>query len=71
MSKNNCNVVLEKNYRGLFAFILAALISSAAHNSQAANFLWNNTGVNWTAPTSWVDGAQPSGTTATGTDGAT
>jgi autotransporter-associated beta strand protein len=62
MSKNNCNVVLEKNHRGLFAFIVAALISTSAYNAQAAVFLWNNTGTQWTSGTSWVGGTQPAAT---------
>jgi autotransporter-associated beta strand protein len=37
-------------------------------NSQAVNFLWNNTGTQWTSPTSWTNGAQPTATTTTGTD---
>ena len=37
-------------------------------NSQAVNFLWNNTGTQWTSPTSWTNGVQPTATTATGTD---
>ena len=62
MSKNNCNVVLEKNYRGLFACILAALISTSAYNAQAAIFLWNNTGTQYTSATSWTNGVAPAAT---------
>ena len=68
MSKNICNVILEKNHRGLFAFILAALISTTPYNAHAVNFLWNNTGTQWTSPTSWTNGVQPTATTTTGTD---
>ena len=46
--------------------ILTALTLTA--NSQAVNFLWNNTGTQWTSPTSWTNGAQPTATTTTGTD---
>jgi autotransporter-associated beta strand protein len=46
--------------------ILTAITLTA--NSQAVNFLWNNTGTQWTSPTSWTNGAQPTSTTATGTD---
>ena len=49
-------------------FIAAAFLSTAANNAHAVNFLWNNTGTNWTSPTSWTNGAQPTATTATGTD---
>jgi len=71
MSKNcfNSNVTLEKNHRGLFAFILAALISTTSHNTQAAVFLWNNTGSGWTTASSWQGSAAPASTNAsTGTD---
>ena len=67
MSKNNCNVVLEKKHRGLFAFIVAALISTSAYNAQAAVFLWNNTGTQWTSGTSWVGGTQPAATSSSST----
>lgn len=46
--------------------ILTALTLTV--NSQAVNFLWNNTGAQWTSPTSWTNGVQPTATTATGTD---
>jgi autotransporter-associated beta strand protein len=71
MSKNyfNSNMALEKNNRGLFAFILAALISTNAYNAQAVVYLWNNTGTNWTSASSWTNGVAPSATSSsTGTD---
>ena len=46
--------------------ILTALTLTV--NSQAVNFLWNNTGTQWTSPTSWTNGVQPTATTAIGTD---
>jgi autotransporter-associated beta strand protein len=67
MSKNNCNVVLEKNYRGLFAFVVAALISTSAYNAQAAIFLWNNTGTQYTSGTSWVGAVAPASTSSSTT----
>ena len=48
--------------------IAAFLMSGAVQESQAVNFLWNNTGTQWTSPTSWTNGVQPTATTATGTD---
>jgi autotransporter-associated beta strand protein len=48
--------------------IAAFLMSGAVQESQAVNFLWNNTGTQWTSPTSWTNGAQPTATTTTGTD---
>jgi autotransporter-associated beta strand protein len=48
--------------------IAAFLMSGAVQESQAVNFLWNNTGSNWTTATSWTNGVQPTATTATGTD---
>jgi autotransporter-associated beta strand protein len=53
MSKNysNSNMALEKTHRGLFAFILAALISTSAYNAKAATQYWNTTGttgLTWT-----------------------
>ena len=64
MSKkySNLNVTLEKNHRSLFAFIVAALISTTAYDAQAAVFLWNNTGTQWTSTGSWVGGVQPAAT---------
>jgi autotransporter-associated beta strand protein len=69
MSKNysNLNVISEKNHRSLFAFILAALISTSAYNAQAAVFLWNNTGTQWTSGTSWVGGVSPTATSSSTT----
>jgi autotransporter-associated beta strand protein len=69
MSKNysKLNMISEKNHRGLFAFILAALISTTSYNAQAAVFLWNNTGTQWTSGTSWVGGAQPAATSSSTT----
>ena len=64
MSKkySNLNVTFEKNHRSLFAFIVAALISTTAYDAQAAVFLWNNTGTQWTSTGSWVGGVQPAAT---------
>jgi len=45
--------------------ILTAIILTA--NSQAVVFLWNNTGTNWTSPTSWTNGIQPSATSSSTT----
>jgi autotransporter-associated beta strand protein len=36
-------------------------------NSQAVVFLWNNTATNWTSPTSWTNGVQPSSTSSSTT----
>jgi autotransporter-associated beta strand protein len=36
-------------------------------NSQAVVFLWNNTGTNWTSPTSWTNGVQPTSTSSSTT----
>jgi len=60
MSKNysNSNMALEKNHRGLFAFILAALISTSAYNAKAATQYWNQAGTTgtWTG-TVWGSSA--------------
>ena len=45
--------------------ILTAITLTA--NSQAVVFLWNNTGTNWTSPTSWTNGVQPSSTSSSTT----
>ena len=45
--------------------ILTAITLTA--NSQAVVFLWNNTGTNWTSPTSWTNGVQPSATSSSTT----
>jgi len=45
--------------------ILTAITLTA--NSQAVVFLWNNTGTNWTSPTSWTNGLQPASTSSSTT----
>ena len=45
--------------------ILTAITLTA--NSQAVVFLWNNTGTNWTSPTSWTNGVQPTSTSSSTT----
>ena len=52
----------------LITTILTTALLTIANNAQAVNFLWNNTGTQWTSPTSWTNGVQPTATTATGTD---
>jgi len=47
--------------------IAAFLISGAVQESQAVVFLWNNTGTNWTSPTSWTNGVQPASTSSSTT----
>jgi autotransporter-associated beta strand protein len=47
--------------------IAAFLMSGAVQESQAVTFLWNNTGSNWTSPTSWTNGVQPSSTSSSTT----
>jgi len=49
------------------SFIAAAFLTTAANNAQAVVFLWNNTGTNWTSPTSWTNGVQPSATSSSTT----
>jgi len=51
-------MALEKNHRGLFAFILAALISTSAYNAKAATQYWNQAGTTgtWTG-TLWGSSA--------------
>ena len=49
------------------SFIAAAFLTTAANNAQAVVFLWNNTGTNWTSPTSWTNGVQPSSTSSSTT----
>jgi autotransporter-associated beta strand protein len=47
--------------------IAAFLMSGAVQESHAVVFLWNNTGTNWTSPTSWTNGVQPSSTSSSTT----
>lgn len=47
--------------------IAAFLMSGAVQESQAVVYLWNNTGTNWTSPTSWTNGVQPSATSSSTT----
>ena len=63
--KNN---LLKKVLRNTAAKLIAAfLMSGAVQESQAVNFLWNNTGTQWTSPTSWTNGVQPSATSSSTT----
>jgi len=47
--------------------IAAFLMSGAVQESHAVVFLWNNTGTNWTSPTSWTNGVQPASTSSSTT----
>jgi len=49
------------------SLIAAAFIATAASDAQAVVFLWNNTGSQWTSPTSWTNGVQPSATSSSTT----
>lgn len=49
------------------SFIAAAFITTAANNAQAVTFLWNNTGSQWTSPTSWTNGVAPTTTSSSTT----
>jgi autotransporter-associated beta strand protein len=49
------------------SFIAIAFITIAASDAQAVVFLWNNTGSNWTSPTSWTNGVQPTSTSSSTT----
>jgi autotransporter-associated beta strand protein len=49
------------------SLIAAAFMTTAANNAQAVVFLWNNSGSNWTSPTSWTNGIQPSSTSSSTT----
>ena len=50
----------------IFTILTTALLT-IANNAQAVVFLWNNTGTNWTSPTSWTNGVQPSSTSSSTT----
>ena len=51
----------------LITTILTTALLTIANNAQAVVFLWNNTGTNWTSPTSWTNGVQPSSTSSSTT----
>ena len=51
----------------LIMIILTTALLTIANNAQAVVFLWNNTGTNWTSPTSWTNGVQPSATSSSTT----
>ena len=53
--------------RKIILTILTTTILTIANNAQAVVFLWNNTGTNWTSPTSWTNGVQPSSTSSSTT----
>ena len=63
------NGVSAMKQRGSFALIMAAaFITTAAPDAQAVNFLWNNTGSQWTSGSSWTNGVAPTSTSSSGTD---
>jgi len=63
--KNN---LLKKVLKSTAAKLIAAfLMSGAVQESHAVVFLWNNTGTNWTSPTSWTNGIQPASTSSSTT----
>ena len=63
--KNN---LLKKVLKSTAAKLIAAfLMSGSVQESHAVVFLWNNTGTNWTSPTSWTNGVQPSSTSSSTT----
>ena len=47
--------------------LFRSALLTIANNAQAVVFLWNNTGTNWTSPTSWTNGVQPSSTSSSTT----
>ena len=51
----------------LITITLTIALLTIANNAQAVVFLWNNTGTNWTSPTSWTNGVQPSSTSSSTT----
>jgi autotransporter-associated beta strand protein len=51
----------------LITTILTTALLTIANNAKAVVFLWNNTGTNWTSPTSWTNGIQPSSTSSSTT----
>lgn len=51
----------------LITTILTTALLTIANNAQAVVFLWNNTGTNWTSPTSWTNGLQPTFTSSSTT----
>jgi len=51
----------------LITTLLTTALLTIANNAQAVVFLWNNTGTNWTSPTSWTNGIQPSATSSSTT----
>ena len=51
----------------LITTILTTALLTIANNAQAVVFLWNNTATNWTSPTSWTNGVQPSATSSSTT----
>ena len=53
--------------RKIITTILTTALLTIANNAQAVVFLWNNTGTNWTSPTSWTNGVQPSSTSSSTT----
>ncbi len=59
---------MKKVLKSTAAKLIAAfLMSGAVQESQAVTFLWNNTGTQWTSPTSWTNGVQPASTSSSTT----
>ena len=62
------NGVSAMKKRGSFALIMAAaFITTAAPDAQAVNFLWNNTGSQWTSGSSWTNDVAPTSVTSSTT----
>ena len=54
--------------RGSFALVMAAaFIAAATPDAQAVNFLWNNSGSQWTNGASWTNGVAPTSISSTTT----
>ena len=62
------NGVSAMKQRSSFALIMAAaFITTATPDAQAVNFLWNNTGSQWTNGASWTNGVAPTSASSSNT----
>ena len=60
---------MSKKLNTLFSLgvALLGLLFSPTPSAMAVNFMWNNTGTNWTTDTSWTNGVQPQFTSTSST----
>ena len=61
---------MNKKLSSLFSLgvSLLGLLVLSTPSAMAVNYMWNNTGVDWSSPSSWAGGVAPTSNTSTTTD---